>query len=102
MTANRAGRRAISTRKRLEGEVRELRVANENLLDLLNALLGQHGGKVVIPSIEIEGQSRRRVVVTILPPKDGAPARHVIELEGYQEEHPRGILARLGLAAPGR
>ena len=85
----------------MAAELKDATAARDTLLDILNAVLASQGGKIVIPSVEVEASTRRPVDVTIAPGRNGAPDRHVIELRGYQDDNPRGIAARLGLRLPG-
>lgn len=113
-TVNRAARRAArpSTKTKLaeserklaetEAELQQALAARNTILDILNVLLAQKGGKVVIPSVEVQAATRHKVQVTAIAGRGSAPDRHVIELEGYQDEHPQGRLAKLGLSIPGR
>lgn len=95
---NRTARRTRPTLASLAKANEALVETNHTLLDILNAVLADRGGKVVIPSIEIRGRTRHEVDVVIHADKGYTS----IELRGYLATNPRGVLQRLGLAMPGR
>ena len=96
----------------LEASIRELSVARDSLLDIVNALLTQQGGTAVIPAVEVQSSARKRVIVDIKPPDPnvaGSQARYVIRLEGAAHDERKdtpsaktpSFLDRIGLWLPG-
>jgi hypothetical protein len=108
-SARKTSKDAATKIEALTTQVEQLVTAKESLLDIINLIVLDAGGRVEVPLTVIEGHHRRKVTVDVIRPDPetaGDTGHYVIMLEGYKpEEEVKAVAKRmkdLGIWIPGQ